>query len=416
MNDTELYAKMLGLQNPWQVTAVDFNPLQRAVTVFVAAAQDWQWTCPHCGQPVPRYDKRRRQWRHLDTMQFKTLLDAEVPRVQCPEHGVMQVQVPWAEPGSGFTALFEAMVIYWLKQASTKAVAEALELSWNAVDGIMQRAVRRGLARRADLAPEHLSVDETSFQKHHEYVTVVTDQHDGRVLYVADERTRESLETFYAGLSAPQRAGIRAVAMDMWPAYINATRAYVPEADRKIAFDKFHVAKYLGDGVDKVRREEHRRLLREGDTSLKGSKYQWLRNPGNMSRDQTNAFAALRDSHLKTARAWAMKEMAMDIWRYQRRGWAEKAWREWLGWAQRCRLAPMQKVAGTIKQHLWGILNAIVLGVHNGHAESTNSRIQRLKARACGFRNRERFRNAIYFHCGGLDLMPEGAEGKWLPT
>lgn len=407
---------MLGLQAPWTVTSVDFNPQQRAVTVFVAADPDWQWHCPHCGQPVPRYDKRRRQWRHLDTLQFKTLLDAEVPRVQCPEHGVAQVPVPWAEPGSGFTALFEAMAIFWLKQASTKAVAEALDLSWNAVDGIMQRAVRRGLARRAELAPEQISVDETSFQKHHEYVTVVTDQADGRVLYVADERTRESLETFYARLSESQRAGIRAVAMDMWPAYINATRAYVPEADRKIAFDKFHVAKYLGDGVDKVRREEHRRLLREGDTVLKGSKYQWLRNPGNMSREQKNEFAALRDSHLKTARAWAMKEMAMDIWRYQRRGWADKAWREWLGWAQRCRLAPMQKVAATIKTHLWGILNAIVLGVHNGHAESTNSRIQRIKARACGFRNRERFRHAIYFHCGGLDLMPEGAAGQWLPT
>lgn len=416
MNDTELYAKMLGLQAPWRVTSVDFSPLQRSVTVFVAADPDAQWTCPHCGQPVPRYDKRRRQWRHLDTMQFKTLLEAEVPRVQCPEHGVVQVPVPWAEPGSGFTALFEAMVIFWLKQASTKAVAEALDLSWNAVDGIMQRAVRRGLARRAELAPAQISVDETSFQKGHEYVTVVTDQANGHVLYVADERTRESLETFYAGLSEAQRAGIRAVAMDLWPAYINATRAYVPEADRKIAFDKFHVARYLGDGVDKVRREEHRRLLREGDTLLKGSKYQWLRNPGNMSREQKREFAVLRDSHLKTARAWAMKEMAMDIWRYQQRGWAEKAWREWLGWAQRCRLAPMQKVAATIKQHLWGILNAIVLGVHNGHAESANSRIQRVKARACGFRNRERFRNAIYFHCGGLDLMPEGASGQWLPT
>lgn len=416
MNDTELYAKMLGLQAPWKVTAVDFSPLQRAVTVFVAADSEWQWTCPHCGQSVPRYDKRRRQWRHLDTMQFKTLLDAEVPRVECPAHGVSQVQVPWAEPGSGFTALFEATVIYWLKHASTKAVAGALDLSWNAVDGIMQRAVRRGLARRAELTPTHLSVDETSFQKHHEYVTVVTDQQDGRVLYVADERTRESLETFYAGLSKRQLAGISAVAMDMWPAYINATRAYVPEADARIAFDKFHVAKYLGDGVDKVRREEHRRLMREGDTVLKGSKYQWLRNPGNMSRDQKMQFATLRDSHLKTARAWAMKEMAMDIWRYQRRGWAEKAWRDWFGWAQRCRLAPMQKVAATIKQHLWGILNAITLGVHNGHAESSNIRIQRIKSRACGFRNRDRFRTAIYFHCGGLDLMPAGAAGQMLPT
>jgi len=416
MKDTELYARLLGLQAPWHVTDVVFNPQQHSVTVSVSSDAGWQWVCPHCGQAVPRYDKRTRQWRHLDTMQFKTLLEADVPRVQCPEHGVLQVHVPWAEPGSGFTALFEAMAIFWLKQASTKAVADALGLSWNAVDGIMQRAVQRGLARRAELAPKYISVDETSFQKHHEYVTVVTDQQKGDVIHVADERTRDSLESFYTGLSDEQRTGILAVAMDMWPAYIKATQVHVPDADDKIAFDKFHVAKYLGDGVDKVRREEHRRLLSEGDTSLKGSKYQWLRNPANMSAAQQNHFAVLRDSNLKTARAWAMKEMAMDIWRYQRRAWAEKAWDQWFAWAQRCRLAPMKKVAATLKEHLWGILNAMRLGVHNGHAESTNSKIQRIKARACGFRNRKRFRNAIYFHCGGLDLMPEGADQMWLPT
>lgn len=416
MKDTELYARLLGLQAPWQVTDVDFRPQQRCVTVSVSADPGWAWDCPQCGQPAPRYDRRARSWRHLDTMQFKTLLEAEVPRIACPEHGVLQVRVPWSEAGSGFTALFEALVVFWLKQASTKAVADALAMSWNAVDGIMQRAVRRGLERREEPRPVRLSVDETSFQKHHEYVTVVTEQSTGNVVHVADDRTRESLESFYAGLSEAQLAGIEAVAMDMWPAYIQATQAHVPDAGEKIAFDKFHVAKYLGDGVDKVRREEHRELLGEGDASLKGTKYQWLRNPANMSAEQGRHFAALRDSALKTARAWAMKEMAMDIWRYRSPGWAVKAWAHWFSWAQRCRLTPMRKVAATLWEHLWGILNAMRLGVHNGHAESTNARIQRIKARACGFRNRERFRNAIYFHCGGLDLMPEGVDQAWLPT
>lgn len=416
MKDTELYAQLLGLRSPWNVTDVDFSPQQRSVLVKVAAEEGAEWCCPQCGCPAPGYDKRVRQWRHLDTMQFKTLLEAEVPRVQCPEHGVRQVAVPWAEAGSGFTALFEAMAVFWLKQASTRAVATALGLSWNAVDGIMQRAVRRGLARRTTIEPERLSIDETSFQKRHEYVTVVTDQDTGHVIHVSDNRTTESVEGFYASLTEEQRANIRAVAMDMWPAYIKATRAQVPDADSKIAFDKFHVAKYLGDGVDKVRRQEHRNLLRAGDVTLKGSKYQWLRNPHNMSKDQASHFAVLRDSNLKTARAWAMKEMAMDIWRYRTQGWAVKAWQRWFIWAQRCRLEPMKKVAATLKAHLWGILNAISLGVHNGHAESTNARIQRIKARACGFRNRERFRNAIYFHCGGLELMPEGVDQSWLPT
>lgn len=126
-----------------------------------------------------------------------------------------------------------------------------------------------------------------------------------------------------------------------------------------------------------------------------------------MSRTQKHHFAALRDSHLKTARAWAMKESAMDLWHYQSRTWAEKSWKQWIGWAQRCRLEPMKKVGKTVQRYLWGILNAIVLNANNGPAESMNAKIQRVKRQACGFRNRERFRNAIYFHCGGLDLYPE---------
>ena len=99
----------------------------------------------------------------------------------------------------------------------------------------------------------------------------------------------------------------------------------------------------------------------------------------------------------------------MGLWHYRSRTWAMKAWKRWLRWALRCRLAPIKAAAVTIKRHLWGLLNAIVLDLHNGHAESMNSRIQRIQQRACGFRNRNRFRNAIYFHLGGLDLSPSGA-------
>lgn len=406
MRDTNLYTQILGLGAPWQVVDVKLDHAAAEVTVRVEAEKSAQWVCPRCGQGSPRYDRRMRRWRHLDTMQFKTILEADVPRINCAEHGVLLVDVPWAESGSGFTALFEVLVIDWLQEASIQAVARLLRLSWSAVDGIQQRAVTRGLARRAALTPERLSVDETAFQRRHEYVTVVTDQTKGHVLHVADDRTQQSLRAFYDQLDRVQKARIRSIAMDMWPAYISATKQAVPDADRKIAFDKFHVAKYLGDGVDKVRRQEHRRLLQAGDDTLKGSKYRWLMNPQNMTRAQWQHFASLRQSTLKTARAWALKEEAMGLWHYQTRTWAEKGWKRWLGWAQRCRLEPMKKVGQTIKRALWGILNAIVLGAHNGHAESMNSRIQRLKKRACGFRNRERFRNAIYFHLGGLDLYP----------
>lgn len=406
MRDTDLYAQILGLRMPWRVTGVDLDRAGGSVTVQVAAEEGATFACPTCGGSAPGYDRRRRRWRHLDTCQFTTVLEADVPRVRCAEHGVMTVAVPWATPGSGYTVLFEALVIDWLKEASVQAVAKQLRVTWGVIDRIMQHAVARGLTRRARQAPSRLCVDETSFQKRHEYVTVVTDPDRGHVLHVANDRKTESLEAFYLGLDDAQRAGIVGVSMDMWAPYIAATRRHLPDADQKIGFDKFHVAKLLGDAVDKVRRQENRRLLSEGSDLLKGSKYSWLSRPENMTHDQRLRFMALRHSTLKTARAWAIKDMGMGQWTYRSRTWARKAWNHWLGWALRCRLPPMRSAALTIKRQLWGILNAIVLKLHNGHAESMNSRIQRLKRRACGYRSRDRFRNAILFHLGGLDLYP----------
>lgn len=157
-----------------------------------------------------------------------------------------QVKVPWAEPGSGFTALFESLAIDWLKEASIKAVAGVLRMSWDEADGIQARAVARGLARRARAVPTRMGLDETSFQKRHEYVTVVTDRATGDVVHVADDRRQATLEAFLETLTPEERASIESVAMDMWGPYIAALKAKVPEAERKIAFDKFHVASHLG--------------------------------------------------------------------------------------------------------------------------------------------------------------------------
>ncbi len=316
MKDTELYSQILGIEKPWKVVEVQVSLADDEVQVMVAR-EGGKFLCPKCGKACPGYDQRPRRWRHLDTCQLKTVLLADVPRVQCAEHGVVTVSIPWAEPGSGFTALFEALVINWLKQASTSAVSERLRLSWNAVDGIMQRAVKRGLSRRAELSPRRLSVDETSYRKGHDYVTLVTDQDQAVVLHVAEDRHTGSLAEFYAELSAGQKDGIESVCMDMWPAYMKATRNALTNADDKIAFDRFHVSQYLGKAVDQVRRQEHRQLMRQGDERMKGSKYQWLRNRGSMDWHQQRSFTALRQSSLKTARAWAIKEIATRLWDYR---------------------------------------------------------------------------------------------------
>jgi transposase len=406
MRDRDLYAQILNLRAPWTVADVELDLKGQEVRVRLETAADAALLCPECGRTCTRYDGRERRWRHLDTCQLRTVLVAAVPRVNCEEHGVHQVKVPWAEPGSGFTAMFEALAIDWLREASIKAVANVLRMSWDEADGIQSRAVARGLARRERVAPTQIGLDETSFQKRHEYVTVLTDRSTGAVVHVADDRKQATLEAFLDTLTPEERASIESVAMDMWGPYIAALKVKVPEAERKIAFDKFHVASHLGDGVNEVRRQEHRALLAEGDATLTRTKHLWLQNPANMTPKRWEEFAALRESSLKTARAWALKETAMGLWRYRSLTWAKKAWKAWLGWALRSRLEPMREKARMIRKHLWGILNAVVTGTTNALAESVNAKIQWIKRLACGFRNRERFRNAIYFHCGGLDLYP----------
>ena len=407
VRDRELYAKLLGIEDPWFVRDVDARLEKSEVEVHIGFEPDARLECPECGAPCGRYDSRTRSWRHLDTMQYRTVLTADVPRVNCKTHGVKQVRVPWAESGSRFTALFESLVIDWLSEASISAVAKMLRMSWDEVDGVMSRAVARGLARRESQPLRRIGVDETSFQKRHEYVTVVYDVERSRVLEVLDGRKQEDLENFFWDTPLEHISTLEAISMDMWPGYINAVKNHVESADKKICFDRFHVAKHFGDGVNRVRTQEAAELRAAGDKTLVGTRYLWLQNPENMKPDNKTRFETLRDTSLKVARAWAMKETARGLWDYSTRGWAQRAWNRLIDWMSRSRLDPMIKVAKMLREHIWGILNAIALNASNAHLESTNAKIQALKKRACGYRNRARFRHAILFHCGRLDLHPQ---------
>jgi transposase len=323
---------------------------------------------------------------------------------------VKQIRIPWAEDGSRFTALFEALAIDWMKQASISAVGERLRLSWDEAAGIQSRAVRRGLLRREAESIKYLGIDETSFQRRHRYVTVVSDLENPRVLYVADDRRRESLTEFWTGLSPEQLRAVEGVAMDMWEPFIGSVTESLPSGREKIVFDKFHVAKHLNDAVDKVRRRENRVLTVEGKGWLKGTKYDWLRHPDRFSLGEWRGFLQVaRRGDLKTGRAWALKEEFMRFWDYRYRGAADRHFHWWRGWAMRSRLEPMKHVAAMIHRYYDNIASYFEHPITNAAAEGLNASIQRVKAMARGFRNPQRFKMAIYFHCGGLDLYPDHA-------
>jgi transposase len=243
MQDTELYRQILGLVAPWVVDRVEIDIDRGRVDVWVVHAHGERWVCPQCESQLPCHDHvRERTWRHLDTCQLKTFLHARIPRVNCPDHKVVQVKVPWAESRSRFTLLMERWIIDMLTQCTTvQGVCRLLDLGWDQVWGVAKRAVDRGQRRKKARVIPTIGVDEKAFRKGHKYMTVVCDLAEGTVEHVAEGRTTASLESYYAGLSPEQLAGIEAVAMDMWQPYVKATRACVPGADQKIVFDRFHV-------------------------------------------------------------------------------------------------------------------------------------------------------------------------------
>ena len=313
---------LLGLTPQWQVVRVDIDPVERTARVEVGCAEN-RPGCPVCGAVSRRHDRRRREWRQVDTMLRRTFVSTDLPRVRCAEHGVRQVRAPWAEPGLRFTVLFESLVIAYLREASFSAVPRLPGLSRDEVAGIRKRAVDRGLSRRRLTPPREIGVDETSFQKRHEYVTVVNDQ-AGRVLYVADGRDTEALDGFFEALGAVGCARIERVAMDMAPAYLRSVRAHT---GAEIVFDEFQVAKMPGDAVNRVRREEHRELMRAGDDRLLRTRTLWLQNESNMTRSRRAWFRELRDSELRVARQGSGKEWLRSRGRGVMRGVTEERFR-----------------------------------------------------------------------------------------
>lgn len=400
------YRDLLGLNESWSVTDVQLD-LDSAQVVIQLQHRGGALVCPECGEFCSQADTApERTWRHLDTMQFKTEIIAATPRSRCKKCGVKTITVPWASKHSRFTLMFEAMAIKVLQAcANVSRAAGLLGLSWDAVHAVIERAVERGLDRRTVEGIHHVGMDEKSFGKGHDYVSIMADLDNHRVLEVAPERTIQAADKLWETLTESQRLEVQSVSMDMWKAFMTSASKNVPDAE--IVHDKFHVSKYLGEAVDKVRRNEHRALMSEGDDRLKGSRQLWLFNEENLDEDRYYELLTIQRSDLKTGRAWAIKENFRHFWDQHDADTGSSFFRRWYGWAIRSRLDPIKKVARLLKTHLDGLLSYFEHRVTNAITEGFNSRIQSIKSAARGFRNFENYRLRILFYCGKLQMMPE---------
>jgi transposase len=407
MKDFQLYQQILGLVAPWRVESVTLKPKDKEIEVRVGFA-DTLWGCPQCQKAMQVHDYEERRWRHLDSCQFKTILVSRVPIVRCSEHGSQTVAVPWAEKYSRFSRLFERLAIDVMLECSITGACAILGISWDEADGIKQRAVKRGLARKAPVVMPRLCVDEKGMGHGHDYLTIVAqvEAEQTTVQYVGEERERESLDAFWESLTTEQLAGVEAVGMDMWDPYRQSTLSHVPGAASKIVHDPFHLGKHMNEAVNEVRISEHRRLQARGEDLLKNTRQLWLYGMENVPAKHAQRFEEVKTLNLETSRAWAIKEVFRSFWLCADVQQAERYFGKWYSWAIRSRLKPVKKVARMCKTHLGNILTFFVHRLTNGPIEGLNNKIQGLIKKAFGYRNKERFKTDIFFHLGGLDLYP----------
>ena len=408
MKDIELYRQLLGVEAPWTVDQVSLNIEEIAVYVYLTEAPDTTWRCPTCGEPATLYDHReQRIWRHLDSCQFQTYLVAAAPRVRCKTHGVLTVDLPWSEPHSRFTILFERFAIDVLRATQVQAkTALLLGLTPSQVHDLMERAVIRGFKRRDEgEVVEHLTLDEKSFQHGHQYMTVLGDAIAGRVLDVCETRTKDATsKLLIETLTEEQRCNVRSITMDMWEAFMNASKKILTQAD--IIHDRFHTAQYLNAAVDKTRRTEHKTLLQQDCSTLKNSKYLWLKGPDHFTDIQRERFADLRDQDLATAKVWSFKETFRSFFTCKTIEEGCLFFTQWYEGAITLGNTHLTKVADMLNRHLPGLLAYLRHRRTNAMAEGLNSRIQHIKACAHGFRRFASYRIAILFFLGKLELYP----------
>ena len=409
MNTREFYRQLTGIEAPWQVTDVSLDLDAGEVTLLVEHVGAGV-TCG-CGRQCGVHDHmKERRWRHLDTCQLKTFIRCRLPRTRCDQCGVKTVAAPWAVPNGRFTLLFEALVIELLLATGRMSrVASFLDISEAQVARVMRRAVERGMGRREEEDVRRLCIDEKSMSRGHSYLTVLGDPERGRVLDVCETRRgKEVLTLLESTLSKEQREAVESITMDMWGPFMTAANDSLPKAD--IVHDRFHVSMHLNEAVDRVRRQENRRLSKRDVDALKGSKYLFLRNHENIKETSLDQFEVARKASKKTATIWRFKEVFRSFFDCLRMKEARSFLANWYRHARREGIPELTAVAKTILRHAKGILGYITHRVTNAAAESLNAKIQALKASARGFRSFEHYRNNILFHFGGLDLMPQKSE------
>lgn len=401
MDQRGLFQAALGISEPWRVTDATFDPEQGRLDLYLDFPRGAHFSCPEGdAEECPVHDTESKSWRHLNFFQHQAYLHARVPRITCPVHGTRRVSVPWSRPESGFTLLFEALLLEFAPHMPVAAIARMIGEHDTRIWRILEHYVETTRAGLDFSEVERVGVDETSAARGQDYVSVFMDLDGERVMFATEGRNAATVMRFVDDLGAHggRSEQITEVCSDMSPAFIRGVGDYLEEAE--ITFDRYHVIAELNKAVDEVRKAE-----RKSRPELAGSKYLWLKRPENLSARQGQQLAWLSrpSARLATARAYR--------WRWDFDGFYEQLPElseaylvRWCRGAIRSRLAPLKKFVGMIQTHWEGILSWQRTRASNGLLEGTNSLIQAAKRKARGYRSKSKMITVIYLIAGRLPL------------
>lgn len=397
----DLFAAALNIELPFYVKEIDFNPEAKRLDIHIDFKRGsvFLYSKDGVNENCKAFDTKVKQWRHLNFFEHECYLNVRVPRVKLSDGKVKLLPMPWQGKNSGFTMLFEALILQLCKAMPVNQVGELINESddklWRMLDKYVDTA--REFEDFSDL--ESVGVDETSKKKHHDYITLFVDMIKRKTIFITEGKSNETVIDFVEDLE--QHNGnadnIKDVSCDMSPAFIKGVNKNLPNAE--ITFDKFHILKIINQAVDKVRRAE----AKENDL-LKNTRYIFLKNHNNLTKKQSKKLTELSISklNLKSIRALHIRENFQEIYNAVSQEDFEKLLKKWYFWATHSRLEPIKQAAYTIKRHWDGVLKWFESKINNGILEGLNSIIQACKAKARGYKTTRNFKIIAYLVTGDL--------------
>lgn len=405
MRPTKLWARLLGVEG-FVLEDVDFDDDDAALIVSLRPKSREQGRCPRCKRRCPGYDAGTgpRRWRAQDAGVARVFIEADAPRVECPEHGVVVAAVPWARHGAWFTRPFEDETAWLVAHTDKTTVSTLMRISWRTVGRIIER-VGNELGAKFDRFAnlKRIGVDEVAYRKGHRYLTVVVDHDSGRLIWAHEGKDAAAFDGFFAALGPERAARIELASCDASAAYLDVLHRRCPTAT--VCLDPFHIVKWATSALDDVRRSVWNDLRKSGQTelalSLKRSRYALWKNPENLTEKQGAKLALIEKVNKPLYRAYLLKEQLREVFKLKGpRG--VKLLDKWCAWARRSRLRPFIDLAASIRDHKDGIVAALVHGLSNARVESANTKLRLITRLSFGFHSSAPMIALAMLRLGGL--------------